>query len=462
MRIPDRHKLSLEFVKQFLKMDLTDLWEFVNYSDKTLLFINDVKKAREFADKDQMRTLKFLNENESDPASGMNSDEIFESCVEHYIRRECNLPNFKLKEIDENSSDDNKLEEYHKIRRALDSLSLRRFLKEEAYLSQHKDPAMKLSGAAQDFVLLLESLESLLSASMTAILDDLIALKSEKYFQIPYGMDKLPKSLAEKMSGSIRYNERVTEIERLPGATTEGIVVRHENRITKKKGEKRFDLVVLSIPFTSLRQIKTPGFVDFRKRRAIRQLHYDNACKIVLEFSKPFWSHNDIEGGNSITDLPVRRIFYPVKNQINTGDQKICVACFWRVIRGGADSARWTSLNEHERMRQALDDVAQVHKINDLDSRCIGGMTYSWQEDEFACGAFALFEPRQLVDLFRDVWRPSDLFHFCGEHTSLKHGWIEGAIESGIRCAVEICHRISSDKSLSLDVSPLENPYLSR
>jgi monoamine oxidase len=28
--------------------------------------------------------------------------------------------------------------------------------------------------------------------------------------------------------------------------------------------------------------------------------------------------------------------------------------------------------------------------------------------------------------------------HFAGEHTSLTHGWIQGAIESGIRVANEV------------------------
>lgn len=28
--------------------------------------------------------------------------------------------------------------------------------------------------------------------------------------------------------------------------------------------------------------------------------------------------------------------------------------------------------------------------------------------------------------------------HFAGEHTSLKHAWVEGAIESAIRAALEV------------------------
>ena len=33
---------------------------------------------------------------------------------------------------------------------------------------------------------------------------------------------------------------------------------------------------------------------------------------------------------------------------------------------------------------------------------------------------------------------PEGRVHFAGEHTTLSHGWMQGAIESGIRVAVEV------------------------
>ena len=33
---------------------------------------------------------------------------------------------------------------------------------------------------------------------------------------------------------------------------------------------------------------------------------------------------------------------------------------------------------------------------------------------------------------------PEGRIHFAGEHTSLYHAWIQGALESGIRAAKEI------------------------
>lgn len=70
------------------------------------------------------------------------------------------------------------------------------------------------------------------------------------------------------------------------------------------------------------------------------------------------------------------------------------------------------------------------------------GTSHSWAEHEFTSGAFAVFEPHQCNELFDHIWKPEGRVHYCGEHTSTKHGWIEGAVEFGIRVAKEVYDRI--------------------
>ena len=64
-----------------------------------------------------------------------------------------------------------------------------------------------------------------------------------------------------------------------------------------------------------------------------------------------------------------------------------------------------------------------------------GGVSHSWYDDPFAAGAFALFEPHQQTALHADILQPEGRIHFAGEHCSLWHAWIEGALESGLRAA---------------------------
>ena len=66
------------------------------------------------------------------------------------------------------------------------------------------------------------------------------------------------------------------------------------------------------------------------------------------------------------------------------------------------------------------------------------GASKMWHHDEFAGGAFALFDPGQQTLLYPHIIAPEGRIHFAGEHASLTHAWIQGAIESGLRAAHEI------------------------
>jgi monoamine oxidase len=66
------------------------------------------------------------------------------------------------------------------------------------------------------------------------------------------------------------------------------------------------------------------------------------------------------------------------------------------------------------------------------------GASHAWYDDRFANGAFALFEAGQQTQLQADIVRPEGRIHFAGEHCSLYHAWIQGALESGLRAALAI------------------------
>lgn len=68
------------------------------------------------------------------------------------------------------------------------------------------------------------------------------------------------------------------------------------------------------------------------------------------------------------------------------------------------------------------------------------GASKMWHDDEFAGGAFALFDPGQQTLLHEHIIAPEGRIHFAGEHASLTHAWIQGAIESGLRAAYEVHH----------------------
>jgi monoamine oxidase len=165
--------------------------------------------------------------------------------------------------------------------------------------------------------------------------------------------------------------------------------------------------------------------------RAIRQLHYDASAKIFLQCRRRFWEEDDgIVGGGTVTDLAVRNIYYPEHGR-ETGRGVLLASYTW-----SEDAQRWGSLSPSERIEQAVEDVAKIHPA--IETEFEAGASKMWHDDEYAGGAFALFDPGQQTLLHESVQAAEDRLHFAGEHTSLAHAWIQGAIESGLRAAVEV------------------------
>jgi len=52
-----------------------------------------------------------------------------------------------------------------------------------------------------------------------------------------------------------------------------------------------------------------------------------------------------------------------------------------------------------------------------------------------------MFKPDQLKELGQYIGIPEGRIHFAGSHSSTTPGWIQGAIEAGIRTAYEVNNR---------------------
>jgi len=242
------------------------------------------------------------------------------------------------------------------------------------------------------------------------------------------GMDTLPRAFLPELMGDIRFGARVIAVDQSPDEVT----VYYQTpagRFTEKG-----DSAILTIPFPVMRHIEMLKPFSRNKQRAIRQLHYDTSAKILLQFRRRFWEEEDgIFGGGTITDLPIRNLYYPDHSR-ETGRGVILASYTW-----SEDAQRWGSLPPASRIEQALENVAVIHP-QALDEFEVG-TSWMWHDDEFAGGAFALFDPGQQTLLHEHIVAPEGRIYFAGEHASLCHAWIQGAVESGLRAAYEISPR---------------------
>jgi monoamine oxidase len=390
MRIPRAHDLTLRYCDLFG----LELRPFVMGNPKALVHLGGQRLTKEEADRDPSRLPFALEEHER----GRTADELWESAIGD-LR--------VLVEREGSAAWDHIVREY-------DQYSLYEFLRSKGW-----------SKGAIEYFTVINFLEADMHNSLVEILREDLGGAYVDMQEIAGGMDGLPNAFYAHLQDEVRFGANVFAIDQDP----DGVAVHY------KTESGRFsalgDYAIVTIPFSVLRTVEAVTPFSHAKQRAIRQLNYHASTKILFQVRRRFWEDEDgIFGGGTVTELPVRRMNYPTPDP-STGRGVLLASYTW-----GQDALQWGAMDEETRLEEALDDVARIHpRIRDEYE---GGASHAWYSDRWARGAFAMFAPEQQTDLQADIVRPEGRIHFAGEHCSLYHAWIQGALESGIRAAQAI------------------------
>ncbi|MRS07796.1 flavin monoamine oxidase family protein [Bacillus anthracis] len=395
MRIPDTHKLTLAYIRKFkLPLNL-----FINKTASDIIYTNNIKKRLSIFEKNPSILGYPILEREKDKTAEELMLEVLEPIL-NYIKKDPNK-NWSI------------------VEKKYKAYSLGTFLTE-----YYSDGAIDMIGVLLD-------MEAYMGMSLIEVLREMVFFTSTtKYYEITGGMDALPKAFLSQLNENIFMRYKVEKI--IQENSKVMIQVNHEQTI------ERFmvtgDVAIVTIPFSALRfvEIQPYNLFSYYKRRAIRELNYIAATKIAIEFKSRFWEKAGQYGGKSITDLPIRFTYYPSYGIHTPGAATVLASYTW------ADEAlTWDSLPDRERIRYALKNLAEIYG-EIVYSEFVTGTSFSWSKNPYSCGAFTAFEPGQELELFPYITSPSGKVHFAGEHTTLTHGWMQGAIESGIRVAHEV------------------------
>ncbi|KKC57465.1 amine oxidase, flavin-containing [Bacillus sp. UMTAT18] len=395
MRIPDTHKLTLAYIRKFkLPLHL-----FINKTASDIIYTNNIKTRLSIFEKNPSILGYPILEREK----GKTAEELMLEVLEPILKYIKKNPN----------------KNWSIVEKKYKAYSLGTFLTE-----YYSDGAIDMIGVLLD-------MEAYMGMSLIEVLREMVFFTSTtKYYEITGGMDALPKAFLSQLNENIFMRYKVEKI--IQENSKVMMQVNYEQTI------ERFivtgDVAIVTIPFSALRfvEIQPYNLFSYYKRRAIRELNYIAATKIAIEFKSRFWEKAGQCGGKSITDLPIRFTYYP-SYSIHTPGPAIVIASYtW------ADEAlTWDSLPDRERIRYALKNLAEIYG-DIVYSEFVTGTSFSWSKNPYSCGAFTAFEPGQELELFPYITPPSGKVHFAGEHTTLKHGWMQGAIESGIRVAYEV------------------------
>jgi monoamine oxidase len=314
---------------------------------------------------------------------------------------------------------------WDQIIRDYDQYSIREFLVAKGF----SEGAIEMFGV-------MEFVEADMNTAIVEFLREDLGKAFEDMQEIVGGMDRLPNAFYTELQDRIRFGAEVHAIDQ----DGDGVTIHFKTE--SGRWSERGDYAIVTVPFSVLRHIEVLSPFSREKQRAIRQLNYSASTKILFQVSERIWEADDgIYGGATVTDLPIRRMNYPTPDP--TTKRGVLLASYtW-----SQDAARWGAMDEETRLEEALDDVARIHpRIREVYEV---GASHAWYDDRFANGAFALFEPEQQTQLQAAIVKPEGRILFAGEHCSLYHAWIQGALESGLRAARAI-HEAAAPEALAL------------
>lgn len=289
----------------------------------------------------------------------------------------------------------------------------------------------------------LENLTSRLHYGViSAMVDHALIRPDASYWELEGGTATLTDALTRNLGPAVHQGKRMTRIEQ----TERGVKV----WTTAETGNEHTDgapidpietfegdYVILAIPLTATRFCTFDPPLAYPTRRAITELHHDAATKVLLEFKTRFWEQGPtgFRGGGCVSDCPNRFTYFP--SHVPEAEGGVVLASYtW-----SDDAMRWDSLTDSERVHFALAGMRRMFGPR-VDAEFTGvGVSQSWQRARYALGEAVIPTPGQLHEHHAATRNIEGRIHLAGDHTSLKPAWIEGALESGVRTALEVHHR---------------------
>lgn len=280
------------------------------------------------------------------------------------------------------------------------------------------------AGCSEDFLRVLEAHggEFVPEAALLGILPDLAYhFGDENLFRIQGGNQKLPEAMADEIgSQNIVLDAPVVSIDQ-SGNTV---------KVRVKDGRTfEGDRVISTIPFSVIDDVEmTPRWSE-PKSRMFREFEWSNTVKVVCQTAKPTWLSKGVHGWPMAgSDRPWERVIDITGNEPGGYGNLFFYLNDENAVRYLAQPKN-TRARDLVSMFQAdlpglIEDVVTLKDV-------------AWSEQPWIKASFG-GPPVNGSWMIEEWTKPEGRIHFAGDFTTMKTGWVEGAIESGLRAARQI------------------------
>ena len=302
---------------------------------------------------------------------------------------------------------------------------------------------------------------------------------STQFLTLRDGYDQLPITLAEQfknvLPGGLPNDQRVCmnhcldRIDISEGAeypyTLQFLPTTTHERKTRVKEKTpityRAKKMILAMPRRSLELIKSPFFEEPCVKEYLPSVLIQSAFKLFLAYERPWWRALGLVAGRSVTDLPVRQVYYfgsecdqengsPWMNSLLMASYNdIGTVPFWKGLergdcyKGYVPSCIEAGINQEnvvpqmefpvtdEMVRVANKQVAEVHALPEIPLP-YSAVYHSWDEDPYGGGWHEWKAGYRLDEIMCGMRKPArdqDIY-IVGEAYSYEQGWVEGALQT--------------------------------
>ncbi|GBC93227.1 Pseudooxynicotine oxidase [bacterium HR15] len=245
---------------------------------------------------------------------------------------------------------------------------------------------------------------------------------SDERYKVRGGNQQIPDRLAQLIADQIHLEHRLVAIR-------EGV---HGYRLTFERAggghvEVQADIVLLTLPFTLLREVDLQVALPPVKRRAINELGYGTNAKLMLGFQTRFWRAQGYHG-DFFTDEPFQSGWDSSRLQAGTAGSLT-------LFLGGTPGVQVGQGTPHSQAAAFLPGVERL--FPGATAQYTGNaVRFHWPSYPFARGSYACWKVGQYTSIAGAEFEPVGRLFFAGEHTSLDYqGYMNGGAETGRRAA---------------------------
>jgi monoamine oxidase len=254
-----------------------------------------------------------------------------------------------------------------------------------------------------------------------------------RMYRIDGGADRLLAALANPLGDRIHLNTEVVAV------AHRGRNVRVSVKSGRQLSQLQADYLLLTLPASLLRRVPITPTLPTPQHEAIQRIKYGRVTKTVIQFSKRFWRAAGRPRAFG-SPLPFGAVWEA--NEEQQGQAGILA-----LMAGGSSSDATRDIVGREGIEGLVRslDWLKPGMSGKSDLAPIASRQVVWETEPWSRGGYVFFDPAFDPALRPWLARPSGPLFFAGEHTSLQYqGYMNGAVESGMRAAEEIAavHRI--------------------